>query len=102
MRDMGDNLFAVIRHYGPPYDPGEPLEAQPEWEAHRTFMNDLETAGVARLAGPLEGGHDVLMIFRAGNRGAVEQQLAADPWTKSGILSTARIARWDLRLGHVG
>ena len=99
---MVDNLFAVIRHYGPPYDPGKPLEAQPEWEAHRTFMNDLEAAGVARLAGPLEGGHDVLLIFRAGNKDAVEQQLAADPWTKSGILSTARIARWDLRLGCVG
>ena len=56
---MGDNLFAVIRSYGPPYDPGRSLEAQPEWEAHRVFMNDLEAKGVARLAGPLEGGGDV-------------------------------------------
>jgi uncharacterized protein YciI len=99
--DMVDNLFAVIRRYGPPYDPGRPLEAQPEWEAHRVFMNELEAAGIARLAGPLEGGDDVLLIFRVGSKEAVEQRLAADPWTKSGILSTTRIARWHLRLGRV-
>jgi uncharacterized protein YciI len=98
---MGDNLFAVIRSYGPSYDPGRSLEAQPEWEAHRVFMNDLEAKGVARLAGPLEGGGDVLLIFRSSSKQAVEQQLASDPWTRSGILSTTRIARWNLRLGHV-
>jgi uncharacterized protein YciI len=98
---MGDDLFAVMRRYGPPYDPGQPLEAQPEWEAHRVFMNALEADGLARLAGPLEGGDDVLLVFRCGSREAVEQQLAGDPWTRSGILSTTRIARWDLRLGRV-
>ncbi len=98
---MGDHLFAVIRRYGPPYDPGKPLEAQPGWEAHRVFMNELEAAGTARLAGPLEGCIDVLLIFRAAGREAIEQRLAADPWTSSGILSTTRIARWDLRLGRV-
>ena len=64
-------------------------------------MNDLEAKGEARLAGPLEGASDVLLIFRSGSKQAVEQQLAADPWTRSGILSTTRIARWNLRLGHV-
>jgi uncharacterized protein YciI len=57
---------------------------------------------LARLAGPLEGGEDVLLIFRANSRDAVERHLAADPWTRSGILSTIRIARWNLRLGQVG
>jgi uncharacterized protein YciI len=99
---MGDDLFAVFRRYGPPYDPGRPLEAQPEWEAHRAFMNALEGNGLARLAGPLEGEDDVLLIFRSDSKETVEQQLAADPWTRSGILSTTRIARWHLRLGRVG
>ena len=30
-------LFVVIRRYGPPYDSAKPLEAQPEWEAHRSL-----------------------------------------------------------------
>jgi uncharacterized protein YciI len=99
---MTENLFVVIRRYGPPFDPGKPLEAQVDWEAHRVFMNTLEARGLARLAGPLQGGDEVLLIFRAVSREAIERELAADPWTQSGILSTTRIARWDLRLGHVG
>ena len=94
-------LFVVIRRYGPPYDSEKPLEAQPEWEAHRVFMNELEAKGVARLGGPLEGGGDVLLIFRARNKDEIEQDLAADPWTRSGILTTTRIARWNLRIGEV-
>jgi uncharacterized protein len=97
-----EHLFAVIRRYGPPCVPGRPLEEQFDWEAHRTFMNDLEAKGVVRLGGPLEEREDVLLILRAHNKNEVEQLLADDPWTKSGILSTARIARWELRIGEVG
>ena len=56
-------------------------------------MNDLEAKGIARLGGPLEEGDDVLLIFRARNKDEIEQDLAADPWTRSGILTTTRIAR---------
>jgi hypothetical protein len=59
------SLFVVIRRYGPPYDPQKPLEAQLDWEGHRLFMNALEAEGLARLAGPLEGTTDVLLVFRA-------------------------------------
>ena len=99
---MTQSLFMVIRRYGGPYDPGAPLEMQADWEAHRAFMNALEAKGLARLAGPIEGGEDVLLIFRAEDRDEIERNLAADPWTKSGILSTTRIACWNLRLGQVG
>ena len=79
----------------------KPLEAQPEWEAHRVFMNQLETGGLARLAGPLEETAEVLLIFRAENKEEIDRRLKADPWTQSGILSTDRILRWNLRLGEV-
>jgi uncharacterized protein YciI len=95
------SLFAVIRRYGPPYDPQKPLEAQPGWEAHRVFMNQLEAAGLARLAGPLEKTADVLLIFRAESKEEIDRCIEADPWTQSGILSTERILRWNLRLGKV-
>ena len=99
--ESSKSLFAVIRRYGPPYDPQKPLEAQPAWEAHRVFMNALEAEGLARLAGPLEGTGDVLLVFRAENKDEIDQRLNADPWTRSGILSTERILRWNLRLGEV-
>lgn len=95
------SLFVVIRRYGPPYDPKKPLEAQPQWEAHRVFMNALEAEGLARLAGPLEGAAAVLLVFRAENKDEIGRRLDADPWTQSGILSTERILQWNLRLGEV-
>lgn len=100
---MGDarSLFVVMRRYGGPFDPGKPLEMQPEWEAHRVFMNALEADGMSRLGGPLEGTGEVLLVFRATTAAEIDTRLKDDPWTKSGILSTVRIARWDLRIGGV-
>ena len=98
---MTNDLFMVIRHYGPPYDPAVQLEAQIDWEAHRVFMNASEAAGLARLAGPLDGGEEVLLVFRAESAEAIEEHLSDDPWTKSGILTTTRILRSNLRLGSV-
>jgi uncharacterized protein YciI len=95
------NLFVVMRRYGPPYSPGWPLEEQQDWEAHRAFMNALESEGVVRLGGPLEEREDVLLVFRANDIGEIERHLADDPWTRSGILSTTRISRWELRIGKV-
>ena len=94
-------LFVVIRRYGPPYARDLPLEAQQDWEAHRAFMNALEAEGLVRLGGPLEEREDVLLIFRGKHKEEIERRLADDPWTKRGILSTARISGWNLRIGEV-
>jgi uncharacterized protein YciI len=99
--EAAQSLFVVIRRYGPPYDPGKPLEVQLEWEAYRAFMNALEAEEVVRLGGPLQGSGEVLLVFRAGDEQEVEEQLAADPWTRSGILTTVSIRRWDVRIGTV-
>jgi uncharacterized protein YciI len=96
------SLFVAIRRYGPPYDPARPLEAQPDWEGHRVFMNALEAEGFVRLGGPLAGTGEVLLVFRAENADEIDERLKADPWTRSGVLSTVRISAWDLRLGNVG
>ncbi|PYR31657.1 MAG: hypothetical protein DMF89_25340 [Acidobacteria bacterium] len=94
-------LFIVVRRYGPPYDAERALEAQSEWEAHRVFMNALEAEGIVRLGGPLEGAGEVLLVFRAAEAEEIEQWLANDPWTRSGILSTTRIVPWNLRIGKI-
>ena len=68
-------LFGIRRH-GPPYDPQKPLEAQLDWEGHRLFMNALEAEGLARLAGPLEGTTEVLLVFRADSENEIAARLA--------------------------
>jgi uncharacterized protein YciI len=95
------DLFVVVLRYGAPYARGLPLEEQQDWEAHAAFMDTLEAEGLVRLGGPLEEREDVLLVFRAKDKDEIERRLADDPWTKSGILSTARISRWNLRIGEV-
>jgi len=95
------DLFVVIRRYGPPFARDLALEQQQDWEVHAAFMDALEAEGLVRLGGPLEERDDVLLIFRANDKDEIERRLADDPWTKSGILSTARISRWNLRIGEV-
>jgi uncharacterized protein YciI len=95
------DLFMVMRRYGLPYAPGRPLEEQPDWEAHRAFMNALEAEELVRLGGPLQEREDVLLVFRAKDKEEIERRLADDPWTRSGLLSTTRISRWELRIGEV-
>ena len=94
-------LFAVIRARGPAWDHSRPLEGQPEWPAHATFMNGLKAEGFVVLGGPLEGTSEVLLIVRAENDAEIRARLAADPWTASDLLRVARTAPWALRLGSL-
>jgi uncharacterized protein YciI len=92
-------LFAVIRARGPAWNHSRPLEGQPEWPAHATFMNGLKADGFVVLGGPLEGTSEVLLIVRAENEAEVRSRLAADPWSANDLLRVARTAPWTLRLG---
>ena len=94
-------LFAVIRARGPAWDHARPLEGQPEWAAHATFMNALKAEGFVVLGGPLEGTSEVLLIVRAENEAEVRSRLAADPWSANDLLRVARTAPWTLRLGSL-
>ena len=94
-------LFVVIRARGPAWDHSRPLEGQPEWPAHATFMNGLKSEGFVVLGGPLEGTSEVLLIVRAENEAEVRSRLAADPWSANDLLRVARTAPWTLRLGSL-
>jgi uncharacterized protein YciI len=94
-------LFAVIRARGPAWDHARPLEGQPEWPAHATFMNGLKAEGFVVLGGPLEGTSEVLLIVRAENEAEIRAKLAADPWSANDLLRVARTAPWTLRLGSL-
>jgi len=50
---------------------------------------------------PSSGESRANLTYRAENKEEIDGRLKADPWTRSGILSTERILRWNLRLGEV-
>ena len=93
------NLYAVIRSRGSTWQSSLGLEEQPGWDAHAAFMDALVSDGFVLLGGPLEGTSDVLLVVRAESTGEIAKRLDADPWTASGLLRTAQIAPWTLRLG---
>jgi hypothetical protein len=93
--------FAVIRSRGPAWNDAVPLDDQVEWTAHAAFMNGLLRDGHVTLGGPLEGTPDVLLIMRATDPSEITERLAADPWTRNGLLIVKQICSWWIRLGSL-
>lgn len=94
-------LFAVIRTRGRAWQTSRSLEGQEGWDAHASFMNDLEKEGFVVLGGPLEDNCDVLLIVRAQTPDEIVDRLSADPWTGLDLLRVSRVAPWTLRLGSL-
>jgi uncharacterized protein YciI len=95
-------VFAVLRSRGPAWDDSKPIEGQADWAGHAAFMNASHDQGFALLAGPLEGTRDALVVLRAASESEIAERLAADPWTRNGLLITKQISAWPLRLGSLG
>ena len=96
------DYFVVIRAAGPGWIRGRPLDEQSGWPEHAAFIDALVDAGFVVLGGPLHGaGPQGMLVVRAGDEAAVHRELAADPWSPTGVLETARVARWELRLGEL-
>lgn len=92
-------LFAVFRSHGPALKRDQPLEMQPGWQTHAAFMNGLAEEGFIVVGGPLEGMEQTLLIVRAEHEAEIRQRFAADPWGED-MLTIARLAPWQLRLGE--
>jgi uncharacterized protein YciI len=91
--------YAVIRTRGPKWDHKTPMRQQASWQEHARFIDGLEAEGLLCLAGPLEGGDDVLLICGGDSPEAVEAKLAQDPWTRADMLHTTRISPWNVLVG---
>jgi uncharacterized protein YciI len=96
-----DSLYAVIRTRGPAWHEATPLESQPEWQSHASFMNALERERFVIIGGPLEGTPDVLLVVRAQSAEAIRSRLGEDPWSTMDLLRVKQIASWNLRIGTI-
>jgi len=92
--------FAVLRRRGPAWDHGKGLREQPLWREHAVFVDGLEAEGLIRLAGPLDGSNEVLLIMRGDTPDALARRLADDPWPPQ-MLQTVWIRPWDLQVGDL-
>ena len=92
-------IFAVISLRSSAWNSGSPLEGQVDWDAHAAFMDGLHAEGFVRLAGPLEGTPNVLVIVRAETAEEIRSRFSADPWMRKDLLRISSVAPWTIRIG---
>jgi uncharacterized protein YciI len=90
-------FLVEVHRSGPQWDPSRPLEEQPDWAAHASFMNGLVDAGFIVLGGPLADEYRVVHVVEAESEDAVRATLARDPWSET-HLRVDSIEPWTLRL----
>jgi uncharacterized protein YciI len=91
------SFFVVLRRRGPEWDHDRPLEEQTNWDAHAAFMDSLVDSGFVVLGGPLADEDRVVLAIEAESEDAVQETLAADPWSGTHLLIQS-IDRWTIRL----
>src|SRR4051812_7538000 len=95
-------MFLVqARRSGPQYDLALPLEAQPGWEAHAAYMDELVEAGFIVLGGPPADEERVVYAIDAESVDAVRATLARDPWDGSHLVVES-VEPWTIRLDGRG
>ena len=90
-------FLVMLRRSGPDWDPLRPLEQQPGWQAHASFMDGLVDAGFVILGGPLADEERVVYAFEAESQEAVRATLAQDPWNESHLVIET-VEPWTVRL----
>ena len=108
--------FAVIREQGPGWDVSHAMRDQQHWPEHVTYINGAADEGFLVLAGPLgESGSDAdpaaavgegrvyraLLIVNAATAADATKRLDEDPWTRSRVLETKAIHRWEVLVGEL-
>lgn len=90
--------FAVRRVRGPAWNRALAMRAQAHWAEHAAFMNGLAAEGFVVLGGPLGEGEEVLLVINSVGEDVVRARLAADPWSKSGLLEIWHVEPWTILL----
>src|SRR5262245_56402909 len=91
-------FMTVRRVRGTAWNAALPMRAQEEWAEHAAFMNALAAEGFVVLGGPLGAGEEVLLVIDSPSEEAVRARLAADPWSRAGLLVIARVEPWTILL----
>jgi len=90
-------FHVVLTRSGPSYDLTRPLEEQPGWTEHASFMDGLVEGGFLLLGGPLSDEAHVVHVVEAGSEAEVRSTLARDPWNGSHLVIDS-VDGWTIRL----
>ena len=88
------SIFAVSYTYSD--DVATRDEVRP---SHRAFLRALNTDGVVRASGPVDGGVGALLILEAESADAALAVLDEDPFALRGLVAERGVRQWDVVIG---
>lgn len=86
--------FVVELVYGP--DEDKRLEVRPE---HREYSRGLAERGTLLAGGPYTDGKGAQIIYETADETELQDVLAADPYTKAGVIASTTIRQWEVVTG---
>jgi len=94
------NTFLAFSSAGPARDSSKDTRAQPFWDEHAAFIDQLVADEFILMGGPLvdESGmpQGALLIVNAEDENEVREKLKNDPWFTHDILKLESIMRWQI------
>ena len=92
--------FVVTNEHGSAWNESRSLMEQEGWAEHAAFMNKLVDEDFIVLGGPLGDGSRTLLVINTDTESTIRTRLAADPWTRMGLLRIGKIEPWEILLGN--
>nr|VDG63431.1 YciI-like protein [Streptococcus thermophilus] len=84
-----------MKYYAVTYTYGERTLIDATRPRHRDYMTALKEDGTVIAAGPFDGDAQSLILFRVSDEQALDEILAADPYTEAGALADREIREWN-------
>ncbi|MEU4442803.1 YciI family protein [Actinosynnema sp. NPDC050801] len=86
--------FAVELVFGDNQD--ERLAVRP---AHREYLATLVERGVLLVSGPYADQSGALLVYEVADEAELREVLAADPYTRAGVVAGTRVHEWQTLMG---
>jgi hypothetical protein len=80
---------------GPAWGDGPP-EAQPEWDAHAKFVDELVERGEMVMGGPFADNSGSLVLLEGVDEDEVRRLLEADPFVVNGVFVVDDVRDWTI------
>jgi uncharacterized protein YciI len=78
---------------GPAWGDGPP-EAQPDWDAHERFIDDLVHRGAVVMGGPYADYTGSMVLLEGMSVEEVDRIVAADPFVQNGVFVLDDLREW--------
>lgn len=96
-------VFLALCEPGKKWIADRPLQEQPEWATHASFMDALFESGHLLFGGPMpDAPGKVMLVIAAPTRPEVFTLMCQDPWVAHDIQRVSSVHEWDWTMATSG